>query len=43
MNDTYHRHVDIAGIEFHVDLLVNHGLRVGMKIQPDARHNDGFF
>ena len=33
---TYHSHVDIASVELHVDLLVNHSLGVGVKVNPDT-------
>merc|ERR1712142_706110 len=32
---TGHSHVDIAGIELHVDLLVEHSLGVGVKVNSD--------
>ena len=33
---THHCHVDVAGVELHVDLLVDHSLRVGVKVNPDT-------
>jgi len=33
--NSYHRHVDIAGMEFHVDLLVDQGLGVGVEVGAD--------
>ena len=32
----HHCHVDVAGVELHVDLLVDHSLRVGVKVNPDT-------
>merc|ERR1712203_962318 len=32
-----HCHIDVASVELHVDLLVNHSLRVGVKVNPDTR------
>merc|ERR1719150_3011408 len=33
---TSHSHVHIASVELHVDLLVNHSLGVGVKVNPDT-------
>ena len=33
---SHHCHVDVAGVELHIDLLVDHGLRVGVKVNPDT-------
>ena len=32
---THHGHVDVAGVELHVDLLVDESLRVGVEVVPD--------
>ena len=32
----YHGHVDVVGVELHVDLLVKQGLGVGVEVQSDA-------
>lgn len=38
---THHSHVGIAGKQFQVDLLVDHGLGVGVEIHADfGRHLD---
>merc|ERR1719445_2723384 len=39
---TSHSHVDIASIELHVDLLVNHSLGVGVKVDPDTGSHFNF-
>ena len=36
--DTYHWKVDVASIEFHIDLLVDQSLTVLMIILPNSRH-----
>ena len=35
---TYHREIDIRGIEFHVDLLVDQRLAVLVVVLPDLGH-----
>ena len=35
---TYHREIDIGGVEFHVDLLVNQSLAVFVVVLPDLGH-----
>ena len=40
---THHGHVNIASIQLHVDLLVDHGFGIGMKVKPDARHDVAWF
>merc|ERR1719495_934469 len=39
---TSHGHVDIASVELHVDLLVNHSLGVGVKVDPDTGSHFSF-
>ena len=35
--DSYHGEIDIAGVELHVDLLVDEGLRILVVVLPDHR------
>ena len=37
VEEYYHGHVDVAGVELHVDLLVEEGLRFGMVVLTDQR------
>ena len=39
----HHSHVDVASVELHVDLLVNHSLRVGVKVNPDTGSHFFYF
>ena len=38
---SYHRHVNVAGVKFHVDLFVDQSLRLGVEVGPDL--GDGHF
>jgi len=38
-----HGHVDVAGVQFHVDLLVDQGLGVGVEVDADLGQRHGEF